>query len=174
VSWRFERVVVAGRLTSWEAGNLKEYQFEAIIKASEIGSGGAYVEFPFDVEKEFGVKGRVKVVCFFQDAEYRGSLVRMGTQCHIIGITKDIRKKIGIDIGGKVRVRLYKDESERTVELPPILGREFMDDQVLKDRYEKLSYSRKREIADLLNSAKQELTLKNRLEKIVAELRKTE
>ena len=153
---------------------MKEYQFEAIIKASEIGSGGAYIEFPFDVENEFGVKGRVKAVCFFQDAEYRGSLVRMGTQYHIIGITKDIRKKIGKDIGDKVQVRLYKDESERTVELPPVLGQEFIHDQALKDRYEKLSYSRKREIADLLNSAKQEQTLKSRLEKIIAELRKTE
>lgn len=37
-------------------------KLESIINESEIGSGGAYIEFPFDVEKEFGVKGRVKII----------------------------------------------------------------------------------------------------------------
>lgn len=172
-----ERQINAGSgnaVSAPEAGKMEEYKFEAVIKASEIGSGGAYVEFPFDVAKEFGVKGRVKVVCFFEDVEYRGSLVKMGTQCHIIGITKDIRKKIGKDIGDNVQVRLYKDESERTVELHPLLEQELNQDRALKDQYEKLSYSRKKEIAELLNSAKQEQTLKRRLEKIVAELKEKE
>ncbi|MFH1197097.1 MAG: DUF1905 domain-containing protein [bacterium] len=52
---------------------MKEYKFESITKASEICSGGAYVEFPFDVEKEFGVKGRVPIVCYFNEVEYKGS-----------------------------------------------------------------------------------------------------
>ncbi|HEX3009387.1 MAG TPA: DUF1905 domain-containing protein [Bacteroidales bacterium] len=111
---------------------LKKYEFEALIKASEIGSGGAYIEFPFDVEKEFGVKGRVKIVCFFDNIEYRGSLVKMGTQCHIIGITKEIRNKIGKNIGDSVKVLLYKDESEREIKVHPTLLQEFEKDKTLQ------------------------------------------
>lgn len=53
----------------------KVFEFEAtILKAADID--GAYIEFPFDVRKEFG-KGRVKVKATFNGVEYFGSLVRM-------------------------------------------------------------------------------------------------
>jgi len=149
---------------------MKEYKFESTIMASKIGSGGAYIEFPYNVESEFGVKGRVKVICYFDNMEYRGSLVKMGTECHIVGVPKDIRNKIAKNIGDKVQVRLYKDENERVVEVHPLLMEEFKTNKNLQDNYEKLSYTRKKEIAQLLTSAKKEETLKNRLEKIIADL----
>ncbi|NSW91902.1 MAG: DUF1905 domain-containing protein [Firmicutes bacterium] len=151
---------------------MKEYKFEAIIKASEVGSGGAYIEFPFNVEEEFGVKGRVKVICYFENMEYRGSLVKMGTQCHIIGVPKEIRNKIGKNIGDKVQIRLYKDENERIVDVHPLLVEKFKVDKTLPENYEKLSYTRKKEISRLLTSAKKEETLKSRLEKIIMDLKK--
>ena len=71
----------------------KIYEFDAIIvKVPDID--GAYIEIPFDVKKEFG-KGRVPVHATFDGEPYEGSLVRMKTPCHIIGIKKDIRAKIG-------------------------------------------------------------------------------
>lgn len=72
--------------------NNKLYEFDAvIIKNPDMDA--AYIEFPFDVRKEFQ-KGRVKVNATFDNFPYNGSLVRMGTKCHIIGITKAIRKAI--------------------------------------------------------------------------------
>ena len=69
--------------------NPKQYRFEAVLKkVPDID--GAYVEIPFDVRKEFG-KGRVKVSATFDGVPYEGSLVRMGTPCHIIGVRKEIR-----------------------------------------------------------------------------------
>jgi len=80
------------------------YQFEAVIKkVSDID--GAYSEFPYDVRKVFG-KGRVKVTATFDGVEYNGSLVKMGTPCHIIGIRKDIRKKIGKQPGDMIKVTI--------------------------------------------------------------------
>jgi len=149
---------------------VKEYKFEAVIKASEIGSGGAYVEFPLDAEKEFGVKGRVPVVCFFEGAEYRGSLVKMGGECHIIGLKKEIREKLGKDIGDKIRVSLTKDLAERTVEVHPLLSKEFKKNPSLKKAYEKLSYTKQKEIYVQLDGAKKKETLEGRLKKILREL----
>lgn len=151
---------------------MKEYQFEATVKASEIGQGGAYVEFPYDVHKEFGIKGRVKVVCYFDGVEYRGSLAKMGTECHIVGISKEIRKKIGKDIGDTVAILLCQDESERTVGIHPLLNKELEHDAALRANYEKLSYTKKKEIANLLTSVKKQETLQNRLNDVLANLKK--
>lgn len=38
----------------------KIYSFESLIYSSEVGKGGVYIVFPYDIRKEFGV-GRVKV-----------------------------------------------------------------------------------------------------------------
>ncbi len=82
----------------------KEYAFDAILqKVSDID--GAYVEIPFDVKEEFG-KGRVPVHATFDGEPYDGSLVRMGTPCHILGVRKEIRSKIGKQPGDTVHVIL--------------------------------------------------------------------
>lgn len=81
---------------------VKIYEFDAVIrKVSDLD--GAYVEFPYDVREEFG-RGRVKVHASFDGEPYDGSLVRMGTPGHIIGLRKDIRKTIGKQPGDMVHV----------------------------------------------------------------------
>lgn len=88
--------------------NDKEYVFEAEIqKVPDMD--GAYVEIPFDVRKEFG-KGRVKVHAWFDGTAYDGSLVRMKTPGHILGVRKDIRAAIGKQPGDMVQVVLRERE----------------------------------------------------------------
>ena len=88
--------------------NLKHYSFQAKIQKVP-GIDGAYIIFPFDVLAEFGKK-RVKVHATFDGEPYDGSLVRMGTKEHIIGIRKDIRQKIGKQPGDTVFVALWERE----------------------------------------------------------------
>lgn len=84
--------------------NEQVYTFEAEIqKVPDID--GAYIEFPYDVKAEFG-KGRVKVHATFDGEPYNGSLVRMQTSCHIIGVTKEIRKKIAKQPGDAIMVTI--------------------------------------------------------------------
>jgi len=82
----------------------KLYEFEAEIKKVP-GIDGAYIEFPYDVRKEFG-KGRVAVTATFNGVKYDGSLVKMKTPCHIIGIRKEIREKIGKQAGDTIKVTI--------------------------------------------------------------------
>ena len=84
--------------------NEKTYKFNAMIKKVE-GIDGAYIEFPYDVKEEFN-KGRVKVHATFDDFPYDGSLLRMKNPCHIIGIRKDIREKIGKQAGDVIHVTI--------------------------------------------------------------------
>lgn len=84
--------------------NDKVYTFDAVVrKVPDLD--GAYVEFPYDVRQVFG-KGRVKVHATFDGEPYDGSLVRMGTPGHILGLRKDIRHKIGKQPGDTVHVTL--------------------------------------------------------------------
>lgn len=91
-------------MTQRKVNMSKLYEFEAEIKkVPDID--GAYIEIPFDVKAEFG-KGRVKVFATFDGEPYEGSLVRMKTPCHIIGIRKDIRAKIGKQPGDTIKVTI--------------------------------------------------------------------
>lgn len=153
--------------------NLSEqnkYNFTAIIKSAGP-SGGAYVEFPFDVFKEFRTKGRVKVTCHFEDIEYRGSLVKMGTDCHIIGVTKEIRNKLGKSVGDSINVELKLDSSERTVTIPESLLVINKNDKSLFEKFKSLSYTRQKEYAIKINSAKRETTLEKSLQSIIKDLK---
>ena len=93
----------------------KTYEYDAVIQAADMGRGGAYVVFPYDVRLEFG-KGRVKVHAAFDGEPYDGSIVNMGVKnpdgsvCYIIGILKEIRKKIGKQSGDTVRVVMQERE----------------------------------------------------------------
>lgn len=86
----------------------KIYKFNAVIKkVPDIN--GAYIDFPYNVKEEFG-KGRVKVHATFDDYPYDGSLVRMKTANHIIGIRKDIRAKIKKEPGDIISVTITERE----------------------------------------------------------------
>lgn len=86
--------------------NLKVYEFDATIeKVPDID--GAYVIFPYDVREEFQ-KGRVKVKATFDGVEYLGSLVKMKTPYHIIGLRKDIRSLIHKQPGDIVHVTIQE------------------------------------------------------------------
>ncbi len=71
--------------------------------------GGAYIEFPYDIRKEFG-KGRVKVHVTFDGVPYDGSIVNMGVKnpdgsiCYIIGMLKSIRTQLEKSEGDEVEV----------------------------------------------------------------------
>ena len=80
-----------------------QYTFRAVIE--DAGNGGAYVCVPFDVEQTFGQK-RVKVLATIAGVPYRGSLVRMGTTCHLLPVLKEIRQCTGKWIGDEVEISL--------------------------------------------------------------------
>lgn len=89
--------------------NSQLYEFDAVIQ-KEPDHGGAYIEIPFDVKAAFG-KSRVPVDASFDGEPYAGSLVRMGSPCHILGIRKDIRAKISKQPGDTVHVTVKEREA---------------------------------------------------------------
>ena len=144
------------------------YKFEAIIQQVE-NKDATFIEIPFDVEKEFGAK-RVKVKDKFDNVDYRGSIVRMGMPCFMIGLTKEIRKKIGKGIGDTVSVEIEKDEEERIVEIPIEFESMLNKNNNAKEFYESLSYSQKKKYITWITSAKKEETKIKRMNEALLKL----
>ena len=88
------------------------YKFKAKIHTVP-NKGGAYIEFPYDIRKEFG-KGRVKVHVTFDDIPYDGSIVNIGIKnpdgsiCYIIGMLKSIRQQLNKSAGDAVEITVYE------------------------------------------------------------------
>lgn len=84
------------------------YRFTAVIHAVPQ-RGGTYIEFPYDIRKEFG-RGRVKVRATFDGILYEGSIVNMGLKNpdgsirYMIGMLKSIREQLGKSEGDEVDV----------------------------------------------------------------------
>lgn len=142
-------------------------EFKAIIQQHE-GKDAAYVTPPFDIQEVFGAK-RVKVKASFDGEPYRGSIVTM-SGCVMLGMTKEIRSKIGKGFGDEVFVVIEKDEEERTVVLPEAVLEAFKAEPALKSAFEAFSYSHQREYSLWLESAKREETKRERIAKMLSNL----
>lgn len=150
--------------------NMKKKQtFTAVIQ--NAGSGGAFVEVPFDVEKEFGSK-RPKIKALIEGIPYRGILTRMGTECHILGIRKEIRAQAGKTFGDEVTLTVEPDIEPRVIEVPADLLKELKKDRKAKAFFDKLSYTHQKEYVSWITEAKKEETRHNRIVKSIELLKK--
>ena len=147
---------------------MKKYSFTGKIQGGP--GGGAFVLFPYDVEKEFGTRGKVPVQATLDGVAYRGSLIRYGAPEHMLGVLKAIREETGKDVGDSLEVVLWKDEAERTVEVPEDLAA-LMKKEKLLPFFEKLSYTHRKEYCRWITEAKKPETRMRRLEKCVEMIR---
>lgn len=146
----------------------KKHTFTAIIQ--NAGGGGAFVEVPFDVEEAFGSK-RPKIKALIGGVPYRGLLVRMGSECHMLLILKSIREQIGKTFGDEVTVSVEADTEPRVIEIPAELKKAFKTEKEAKAFFDKLSYTHQREYVNWINEAKKEETRQNRIAKTIEMLK---
>ncbi|HEX3682461.1 MAG TPA: YdeI/OmpD-associated family protein [Bryobacteraceae bacterium] len=143
---------------------MKKYRFKGKIQAGD--GGGAYVVFPYEVETEFGTRGKVPVKATFNGVPYTGSLIKYGAPQHMLPMLKAIREETGKGVGDTVSVELWKDEEERAVEAPAPFQAAMKKAGVLA-AFERLSYTHRREYCRWITEAKKEETRARRLEKAV-------
>ena len=143
-------------------GNIQK--FRAVIE--DAGSGGAYVTIPWDVEAVFGKK-RVKVKATIEGEPYRGSLVRMGSECHILGVRKDIREKIGKTIGDQIEVILEEDSEPREVAVAADISAGLESSPEAAAFFRQLSYTGQKEFVQWIESARREPTRRDRIQRML-------
>ena len=146
----------------------KKHTFTATIQAA--GGGGAFVRIPFDAEQAFGSK-RPKIIAAIDGEPYRGTLVRMGADYHILGILKEIRQKTGKDFGDEVVVVVEPDTEPRAVAIPPELAEALDQDARARAVFDGLAYSHQREYVQHIAHAKRPETRARRVEQTIEMLK---
>ncbi|MCF2220659.1 YdeI/OmpD-associated family protein [Chryseobacterium sp. PS-8] len=142
-------------------------QFKAVIKQNGK-MNAAFVEFPFSTEELFGKKEQVKIKAVFDEkVEYRGSLAKMKSDCHILGLTQEIRKQLGKTFGDEVFVSLTEDREERVVEIAKDIVVLFNENPEAKILFEKMSYTHRKEYIRWIEEAKKTETRENRKLKMI-------
>ena len=81
-------------------------EFTATIKKSP-DMDAAYIDVPMEISSQF-TKGVVFVHATFDGEPYQGRMMRWATPHHMIGLRKDIRKKIGKQPGDTIRVTIVE------------------------------------------------------------------
>ncbi len=152
-------------MAKWTDPRLQE--FDALLETA--GGGGCALTVPLDVPALFGVRGGVPVVASIDGAPYRGSISPYGG-AHRLGVLKSIRAAIDKHPGDTVHVRLELDRSERTVEVDPDTERRLVEESLL-EAFRAMSYSRQRECAQSIASAKQDSTRADRVARLITALR---
>ena len=146
-----------------------EYTFTATIENAR--GGGAFVRVPFNVEQVFGKK-RVPVRATIDGQPYRGTLVRMGEPCHILGVLKEIRLKIGKDFGDDVDVILEEDDEPRLVSVPPDLEQALRQNPQAEAVFRQLSYTHQKEYVTWIIEAKKDDTRARRVAQTIVMVKK--
>jgi Bacteriocin-protection, YdeI or OmpD-Associated/Domain of unknown function (DUF1905) len=126
------------------------------------------VELPFDVKKHFG-KARPPVRVTINGYTYRSTPSVYGGK-YFIPVRKSNEEAAGIRPEEIVSVTIAADTDIREVEPPRDLLAALKKNATAKARWEKLSYTAKKEHALALTEAKKPETRERRLEKILKDL----
>ncbi|MHA7274968.1 YdeI/OmpD-associated family protein [Arthrobacter sp. HLT1-21] len=143
-------------------------EFDAVIQHSAVIGAASFVTFPYSVPETFGAGGRVPVRATFDGVGYRGSLVTHGDD-HLLLVRSDVQAQIGKAAGDTVRVSLTLDTSERVVELADDVAAALVAGGAV-DRFRALAYSRQREYALWIASAKRPATRDARIARTLQRL----
>ncbi|RKS96475.1 YdeI/OmpD-associated family protein [Chryseobacterium defluvii] len=142
-------------------------QFSGVIRQNG-NMNAAFVEFPFSTEQLFGKKGQVKIKAVFDDkVEYRGSLAKMKSDCHILGLTQEIRKQLGKTFGDEISVSIIEDKEERTVDIADDIAVLFNESPEAKELFDNMSYTHRKEYIRWIEEAKKAETRENRKIKMI-------
>jgi hypothetical protein len=143
----------------------KLLRFRAKIDGKEAGVVAAITP-PVDVPQMFGTRGRVPVRGTINGFPFRSSLMPCGGP-HMMPVNKALCRGAGAKPGDMVEVVLERDDEVRSVEPPAELKQELARSKKAQERWEKLAFTHKKEMANCILEAKQEQTKKRRLAKVM-------
>ena len=146
-------------------------EFRAPIELARDG-GGAWVQVPPPAVTELGGGGRIPVRATFDGIPYQGSVVSMGKDLMVTGVLKDIRSRLGKQVGDELLVTLARDDQPRAIAVPTDLA-DALRAAGLAGAFERLSYTRRREIAIGVTGAKRADTRQRRIGVAIEQLAET-
>ena len=145
------------------------HRFSATIEAAR--GGGAVVLVPVEVATALGGLKQVRVVGTVNGVAYQSSTFPWHGRALYMGVHKATREAAGVAIGDAVDIEIARDDRPRVIELAPELEAALAAEPELRARFEALSFTRRRELADPVAEARKPETRAARIERSLARLR---
>ena len=141
-------------------------RFKATLQ--QHGSGTVVV-VPFELKEAFG-SGRPPVRATVNGHTFRTTLFTMGGRA-LLGLNREVREAARVEAGQEVSVELERDDEPRTVEVPQDLAAAMEADPAIRETFDDLSYTHRKEYLRWIEDAKREETRARRIEKSIELLR---
>jgi hypothetical protein len=145
------------------------HRFKVVLE--EARGGGAGVMIPLEIAEAMGGRKQFRVIGTFNGVPLKSSTFPYWGEGLWLGVHKATREKAGAAFGDEVELEIRRDDAPRVVDLPRELERAFAADPALRERFEGLSFTRRREMAEAIAGAKKPETRASRLETALAALR---
>jgi hypothetical protein len=137
-------------------------------KVGAVGPSAAWsrIQLPFNVEKEYGSKGRVSVKMVLGGETFHTSIFPNGDGTHHMMFNKAMQKASGVAPGNTVTIAMERDKGEEP-DIPAPLKAALKTSKDAATKFKALSPACKREYANWILSAKRDETRVDRSAKTV-------
>ena len=145
--------------------------FTAVLEPLRNGLGWVIAKLPFDIQKTWPVRNRLRVHGEIEGFAFRTSLFaesRGGG--HFLLVNRKMQAGANASVGEKVRIKLEPDMAERPAEIPAELERELKGDRKLRKWFDGMSPSMRREIGKWVGEPKGPETRIKRAERMAERL----
>jgi len=137
-----------------------------LLQAGKTATG---IVVPDDIVERLGAGKRPPVRVTINGHTYRSTVAVMGGR-FMVGVSAENREKAGVAGGEEIEVDLELDTAVREVAVPPDLAGALGRNAAARQRFEALSYSRRKALVTGIEGAKTEETRQRRLHKAMDDL----
>ncbi len=141
------------------------------VRLESVASGGVFFTLPRKESAKFGVRGRVPVTGSLNGYEFRSSIFPTGDGAHFMAVNREVRAGAGIKAGDRVKVSMERDTKPRTVALAPDINKALSKSKTVRARFDKLSYTHRKEYVQWIEAAKRPETRVCRIEEVIKRLK---
>ena len=146
-----------------------EHRFRAELEQAR--AGGAMVLIPKPVADALGGLKQMRVVGTVNGTPYQSSTMPYGGRGLFMGVHKATREAAAVQFGDVVEVVVSLDQRPRVLVMPRELEAALTEEPALRLRFDALSFSRRRDLAQPIAEAKRPETRERRLAAALARLR---
>jgi hypothetical protein len=146
--------------------------FNAKVKRLS-GRAGLYIEIPFDCEKAFASKDKIKVKGTINGQNIKTVLIPDSSGKHLINLTRGMRVKANIHSDeDELRIVLKKDDTHDHIHIPADLLAAIKNDSETAKFFNSLDLAHRRQFVKWIEEPKRAETRKARLSKVIEKLSK--
>lgn len=130
------------------------FTFTAEVIRPDIKGAWYFIEFPHDVQELFGTRAAVRIKGELNGVEIDRALMPTKSGLHVIALSGELRKKLKVREGDKVKAEIYRNPDQEELDVPEELAETLDFIPEFKAGWDKITIGRRRGICHWIGSGK--------------------